>query len=126
MARLGSTLSLFGPLRLGAHATGKAQVIFNTYSGGANKNTYIRESSSSNLEVYIQGTKSATFESDGGILHGSWNVESSLVTSDRRLKTNIMPLQRTLRDVIAPRGEKKAPAGPSAPPPAGGQGVDVG
>jgi hypothetical protein len=76
----------------------------------ATATTYITERSS-NLEVYVGGTKTATFESDGGVLHGSWNVESSLVTSDRRLKTNIMPLQRTLRDVIAPRGEKKAPEG---------------
>jgi len=44
------------------------------------------------------------------MLHGSWDVETSLVTSDRRLKTNIMPLQRTLRDVMMPRGEKKAPS----------------
>merc|ERR1712039_974045 len=56
---------------------------------------------------YVGGFKAATFESDGGILHGSWNVESNLITSDRRLKTNIMPLQRTLRDVIAPKAEKK-------------------
>jgi hypothetical protein len=121
MSRLGSTLSLFGPIQVGKHTAGKAQVIFNTYSGGANKNTYIRESSGSDLEVYVGGVKSATFESDGGILHGSWNVESSLVTSDRRLKTNIMPLQRTLRDVIAPRGEKKVVA---AAPATGGTSGD--
>jgi hypothetical protein len=85
----------------------------------ATATTYITERSS-NLEVYVGGTKTATFESDGGVLHGSWNVESSLVTSDRRLKTNIMPLQRTLRDVVAPRGEKKASLG-STPTPAAGQ-----
>jgi len=101
IVRLGSGLSLYGAARMGA--PGK-QIQFHTAT------TYIRETGSGPLEVFIGGTKSATFESDGGILHGSWNVESSLVTSDRRLKTNIMPLQRTLRDVIAPRGEKKAPA----------------
>jgi hypothetical protein len=53
-----------------------------------------------------RSAQAATFETDGGILHGSWNVESSLITSDRRLKTNIMPLQRTLRDVIAPKTER--------------------
>jgi len=63
--------------------------------------------------VFVDEKRSATFEEDGGILHGSWNVESSLVTSDRRLKTNIQPLQRTLRDVVLPRGEKKAPEQPA-------------
>jgi len=101
IVRLGSGLSLVSGLRV--PYTGKA-IAFTTAT------TYITERSS-NLEVYVGGTKTATFEADGGILHGSWNVESSLVTSDRRLKTNIMPLQRTLRDVIAPRGEKKAPLG---------------
>jgi len=106
MVRLGADLSLMSNLRLGSSAE---MLQFNTAT------TYIKENSG--LEVYIGGTKSATFESDGGMLHGSWDVETSLVTSDRRLKTNIMPLQRTLRDVMMPRGEKKAPAssaGPSA------------
>jgi hypothetical protein len=81
--------------------------------GADAENTYIRYDATGNaLQIYVGEEKAATFESDGGILHGSWNVESSLVTSDRRLKTNIMPLQRTLRDVILPRGEKKVPARP--------------
>lgn len=101
IVRLGSGLSLVSGLRV--PYTGKA-ITFTTAT------TYIKEKSSQ-LEVFVSGVKTATFEADGGILHGSWNVESSLVTSDRRLKTNIMPLQRTLRDVIAPRGEKKAPPG---------------
>merc|ERR1711988_1794320 len=100
-ARFGSAISLAANLRLGG--PGKIMVF-------ATQNTYIRETSGNNIEVYVQGSRTASFEADGGILHGSWNVESSLVTSDRRLKSNIMPLQRTLRDVILPRGEKKAPA----------------
>lgn len=104
--RLGSGLSIFNTLRLnGADTDGVNK--FLTFS---NADTYIAQGSSK-LEVWVNTGKSATFESDGGILHGSWNVESSLVTSDRRLKTNIMPLQRTLREVVAPRGEKKAPTG---------------
>jgi hypothetical protein len=101
---MGSGLSLNAALRLG-YEGGKA-INFKT------ANTYVKELSN-NLEVYVQGTKSATFESDGGVLHGSWNVESSLVTSDRRLKTNIVPLQRTLREVIAPKAEKKLTTGKS-------------
>lgn len=82
-------------------------------------NTYIREhvvGGDSTIKIFVGGTKSATFEGDGGVLHGSWDVETSLVTSDRRLKTDIVPLQRTLRDVIVPRGEKKAPASTVVPP----------
>jgi len=118
IVRLGSGLSLAGEAKLGS--LGK-QLQFNTGT------TYVWEKSGGSVEVFVGGTKSATFETDGGILHGSWNVESSLVTSDRRLKTNIMPLQRTLRDVIAPRGEKKAAAsGGLVSPPAGGKGKDSG
>merc|ERR1712125_214105 len=77
--------------------------------------TYLKyDNSNSRLQVYIGGARSASFESDGGILHGSWNVEASLVTSDRRLKTNIVPLQRTLRDVVKPRGEQKVSGGVEA------------
>lgn len=102
MARLGDNLSVFG------------QKVF--LGGGPSPSAPEIHTESTELKIYIGGasTPSATFESDGGILHGSWNVESSLVTSDRRLKTNIMPLQRTLRDVIAPRGDKKEPSAPDA------------
>jgi uncharacterized coiled-coil protein SlyX len=90
-----------------------------------NSNTYVREVSNT-LEVFVKGQRSATFEDNGGILHGSWNVASGLVTSDRRLKTNIAPLQRTLRDVIAPKAqaEKKVPpAGQSGLRGTAGQGT---
>jgi len=104
IVRLGSGLSLASSLRLRGDA-GEA-LVFSTAS------TYFKELSNE-LQVYVQGTRTATFEADGGVLHGSWNVESSLVTSDRRLKTNIVPLQRTLREVIAPKAEKKVTTGKS-------------
>lgn len=91
-----------------------------------NSNTYIREQAAG-LEVFVKGARSATFENDGGILHGSWHLAGpTLVTSDRRLKTNILPLQRTLRDVIAPKAqaEKKVPlAGQSGLRGTAGQGT---
>merc|ERR1719223_2584848 len=122
IVRLGSGLSLASNLRLGGESA-DPKLQFKTAT------TFIKEATSGAIEVYVDdgsGTavKSATFESDGGVLHGSWDVETSLVTSDRRLKTNIMPLQRTLRDVIVPRGEKKAPsssAGSAAGTTAGGK-----
>jgi len=102
-ARLGSTLSIVGQLKIGSGSDGiQLGADFNAGTSG----TKIVTSGQSVL-VYAGGVKSATFESDGGILHGSWSVESALVTSDRRLKTNIMPLQRTLREVVLPRGEQK-------------------
>lgn len=104
IVRLGSGLSLASSLQLRGDA-GKA-LVFST------ANTYFKELSG-DIQVFVAGTRTATFESDGGILHGSWNVESSLVTSDRRLKTNIVPLQRTLREVIAPKAEKKVTTGKS-------------
>jgi len=66
----------------------------------SNSNTYMMETGSG-LEFYVSGAKAMTMENDGGILHGSWNSESVFVTSDRRLKTDIKPLQRTLRQVVA-------------------------
>jgi hypothetical protein len=81
----------------------------------------------------VAGTKALTLESDGGILHGSWSAESSLVTSDRRLKKEIMPLQRTLRNVMntqePPASLTEASAEPLAMPSAttatrGGPGDD--
>lgn len=82
-----------------------------------NTNTYVREASNT-LEFYVQGQKSVTMESDGGILHGSWTMESTAVTSDRRMKKDIAPLQRTLRAVLAskeaPESESEAVADPSA------------
>jgi len=101
--RMGSVLSVMNDVV----TDGKVRF----YDGSGNSKAYIQRNSN-NLELYVGNQRSATFESDGGILHGSWDVETSLVTSDRRLKSNIMPLQRTLRDVIVPRGDKKAPASP--------------
>jgi hypothetical protein len=100
IVRLGSGLSLFGNLNNG----GLSNFIKSDGTVGA----YAKQDSS-DLKIYVGGTRAITFETDGGILHGQWNADNAISTSDRRLKTHIMPLQRTLRDVIAPRGEKKAP-----------------
>jgi hypothetical protein len=102
-ARLGSTLSIVGQIKIGSDNTG---IQFGADYNANSVGTKIIKNGNT-IEVHAGGVKSATFESDGGILHGSWSVESALVTSDRRLKTNIMPLQRTLREVVLPRGEQK-------------------
>jgi prefoldin subunit 5 len=68
----------------------------------------------SNNAAYVGSGKSITFESDGGILHGSWTTEAALVTSDRRLKKEIIPLQRTLREVITGKEPPVSPGTTSA------------
>jgi hypothetical protein len=78
------------------------------------QDSYVTYASSS-LFLYVGGQKTVTFESDGGILHGSWNAESPLITSDRRMKREIVPLQRTLRAVVQPRDDGlEAKAGTTA------------
>jgi hypothetical protein len=65
-------------------------------------NTYIKDTGSA-IEFAVSGNKALTAESSGGILHGSWQMDSVAVFSDRRLKKDILPLQRTLRAVLATR-----------------------
>lgn len=48
----------------------------------------------------------------GGTLHGTWTTENSISSSDRRLKTNIRPLQDTLRKNV--HGKRPASIKPSA------------
>jgi len=96
---LGSSLSVRGFVRLGSSLSlvGKLRVPDSIYF--LTSNTYLADDGT-DLKMYVKGTKAMTVESDGGILHGSWSVESNLVTSDRRLKKEIAPLQRTLRNII--------------------------
>jgi hypothetical protein len=111
LARLGATLSIAGNVRIGSgDSDGEKVIQLGTGANGAG-NTYLDYDTDHVLTLRVNNARSATFESDGGILHGSWNVEAAIVTSDRRLKTNIEPLQRTLREVVASTSEKKAPAG---------------
>jgi len=53
------------------------------------------------LELYVSGSRAATFDSTGGTLHGTWDSDNALSMSDRRLKQDIVPLQRTLRDALS-------------------------
>jgi tetrahydromethanopterin S-methyltransferase subunit G len=49
-----------------------------------------------NLDATVGGAKALRLTSTGGSLHGSWESEATLTTSDRRLKTAIAPLARAL------------------------------
>mmetsp|Transcript_6087 Transcript_6087/g.13029 ORF Transcript_6087/g.13029 Transcript_6087/m.13029 type:complete len:263 (+) Transcript_6087:2-790(+) len=113
---LGSTLSVRNLVRLGGDLS--------MVSGQALRmdNSYVKYASSS-MMFYVGGSKAMTIESDGGILHGSWNTEASLVTSDRRMKKEIKPLQRTLRAVVQ-QDMAGTPSAPATQKMTGGTGSD--
>merc|ERR1719337_343845 len=62
-------------------------------------NDYVTKSGE-DVVFFVGGNKALTLESDGGILHGTWNAQNTISTSDRRLKREIKPLQRTLRGIM--------------------------
>jgi hypothetical protein len=106
-AHVGSSVSLRRYVRLGSGLSLGGDLRVPNYIKFENANTYMMETGSG-LEFYVSGAKAMTMENDGGILHGSWNSESVFVTSDRRLKTDIKPLQRTLRQVVTIQPTPKA------------------
>merc|ERR1712008_221094 len=106
-AHVGSSVSLRRYVRLGSGLSLGGDLRVPNYIRFENANTYMMETGSG-LEFYVSGSKAMTMENDGGILHGSWNSESVFVTSDRRLKTDIKPLQRTLRQVVTIQPTPKA------------------
>lgn len=64
------------------------------------------DSSDVALRTYIEDNRRLTVGQYGGTLHGVWSSDVSLATSDRRLKTDVMPLRKTILDTY--RGEAKA------------------
>jgi len=73
------------------------------------------------MNVYVGGYNSITFTSSGGTLHGSWTSQNTISTSDRRLKKDIIPLQRTLKSIMPGQmqtTETKALRGASSKEPA--------
>lgn len=50
------------------------------------------------LELYAGTLRGLTINTAGGILHGAWQSDATVTTSDRRLKRNIEPLYRTLSE----------------------------
>jgi hypothetical protein len=57
------------------------------------------------IKAYVVNDLRMTITSDGGDLHGSWNSEAIMTTSDRRLKTSIEPLYRTLAGQLQARSK---------------------
>merc|ERR1719277_589014 len=121
-ARVGSSLSVFDFVHMGSSLSVRNLVRLggdlSLVSGQALRmdNSYVKYASSSML-FYVGGSKAMTIESDGGILHGSWNTEASLVTSDRRMKKEIKPLERLdlLPRDLRPQDEEGDQAAPADP-----------
>lgn len=62
--------------------------------GGAS-DTYIRYNSG--IEMTVGGNIALTATSSGGTLSGAWSSETTISTSDRRLKKDIEPLEDVLK-----------------------------
>lgn len=98
--RSGSTISILGSLRL--------QSDFEFLNPDAS--IYARDASGAL-------TRRITFPSaanTGGVLHGYWTADSVISTSDRRFKTDVTPLHRTLLSRMTPRGASGVPANGAA------------
>jgi len=103
----GSSLSVRSFVRVGSAISVRTEVKFSD-------NTYIKHNSPSpSLELYAGGARAITITDSGGTLHGVWQSDNPVITSDRRLKTEIKPLQRTLRGLF----ESKQAAPESMPGP---------
>lgn len=82
---LGSTLSLRSSSRLG----GSLRANGVHFSQGINA----LENAQGDLVFTVQGNKTMTLTSTGGMLHGTWSSEQMVTASDARLKTGIMPVR---------------------------------
>jgi len=48
------------------------------------------------MDFYVANTHTMSMKKDVSVLHGIWEADATITTSDRRLKTNIEPLYRTI------------------------------
>jgi hypothetical protein len=110
-ASFGSSMSVRGFVRIGGQLSVSGKILLPGSQAVTFKtaNTYVhRDSGTENVDVYVAAsgvaTRSMSLETDGGGLHGSWQTDGAVTTSDRRLKTNVVSLQRSLHDLA---GTKK-------------------
>merc|ERR1719188_1065496 len=86
---LGSTLSVRYETKFGSDVFTHGKLYFND-------DTYLEDASGS-LKATVGGNSAMSLTGSGGTLHGTWFSDTVISVSDRRLKDNISPLQRTLR-----------------------------
>jgi len=87
--------------------------------------TYIRfqynpaDPPGSSMDYYVEQRHVMSMNPKGGVLHGQWESDATVTTSDRRLKTSIEPLYRTIAARAKARWgdteEAPAPAAYAAP-----------
>lgn len=100
--QLGSSLSAAGTLQ-----------VPNTVQFSPNSYMYY---TGTQIQWYMAGTRVLAFDGSGGTLHNTWVSNTVLTVSDRRMKKDIKPLQRSLRDLLSPQAsEPAATVAPTAP-----------
>lgn len=82
---------------------------------GHNGNTYAYYDSisSNSVEFYTSSTRTLTIGAGVGTLHGTWQADGAVGTSDSRLKKNIRHLQDTLRELQQSRLNKEEASKPA-------------
>jgi acyl-[acyl carrier protein]--UDP-N-acetylglucosamine O-acyltransferase len=103
-ARVGSSVSVLDFLHLGSSLSlrsfahvGSSISIGGTLQFGA-ADTYMRYNSG--VELRVGGNRALVGTSTGGTLHGAWTSETTISTSDRRLKDNIDDLAGALPGLV--------------------------
>lgn len=126
MPRLSSGLSVLGVTQLGSSLAvldhvclGSSLALRNSARiGGTLKASGLHfspgitalEDSHGDLVFTVQGNKTMTLTSTGGMLHGTWTSEQMVTASDARLKTGIMPI----RQFVASQKHQESAGGASA------------
>jgi len=74
-------------------AIGDGKEPFNTAS---TRITFANTPSPASIDHYVEGTHTMSMSATVSVLHGLWESDMTITTSDRRLKTSIQPLYQTI------------------------------
>jgi len=121
---IGSSLSVRSFARLGSSlsAAGTIQAP-NTVAFSPNTYMYY---TGTELQFYMGGSQVLVMDNSGGNLHGTWVATTAVVVSDRRLKKDIKPLQRSLRDIWTQQAPESDTASADVTATAPAKGEDAG
>jgi len=115
MARLGSSLSLYDWCNMGSSLSVRSFMRVGSSIAVRDGETlrlghsYAKyDSGTSELVFHVGGGKALSIGNHGGTLHGSWVSDSTLTSSDRRLKSKIEDLRETLLYARGPRDAASA------------------
>jgi hypothetical protein len=74
-------------------AIGDGKELFGTDS---TRITFVNSPSPASIDHYVAGTHTMSMSTTVSVLHGIWESDMTITTSDRRLKTSIQPLYQTI------------------------------